>query len=92
MDRRTPSLGALTSGADAVALGGKTPTGLSSGQLRSWLGPTLYSRRRVVAQQRGAELGAGRDDHFGHKTLRVVGVRDDDADHPPVLVVEDLAE
>jgi hypothetical protein len=26
--------------------------------------------------------------HFGHKTLRVVAVRDD-ADQPPVLVVED---
>jgi hypothetical protein len=30
--------------------------------------------------------------HFGHKTLRVVGVRNDDADQPPVLVVEDMAE
>lgn len=30
--------------------------------------------------------------HFGHKTLRVVGKRDDDADQPPVLVVEDVAE
>jgi hypothetical protein len=29
-------------------------------------------------------LGAGR-------TLRVVDVRDDDADQPPVLVVEDVA-
>jgi hypothetical protein len=29
--------------------------------------------------------------HFGHKTLRVVGVRDDDVDQPPVLVVEDVA-
>ena len=26
--------------------------------------------------------------HFGHKTLRVVAVRDDDADSPPVLIVE----
>jgi hypothetical protein len=26
-----------------------------------------------------------------HKTLRVVAVRDDDADRPPVLVVEDMA-
>ena len=25
------------------------------------------------------------------RTLRVLGVRDDDADQPPVLVVEDLA-
>ena len=30
--------------------------------------------------------------HFGHSTVRVVGVRDDDADSPPVLVVEDLAQ
>jgi hypothetical protein len=30
--------------------------------------------------------------HLGHRTLRVVGVRDDDADQPPVLVVEDVAE
>jgi hypothetical protein len=29
--------------------------------------------------------------HFGHRTVRVVGVRDDDADQPPVLVVEDVA-
>jgi hypothetical protein len=29
--------------------------------------------------------------HFGHKTLRVVGRRDDDADQSPVLVVEDDA-
>jgi hypothetical protein len=30
--------------------------------------------------------------HFGHRTVRVVGVRDDDPDSPPVLVVEDLAQ
>jgi hypothetical protein len=31
--------------------------------------------------------------HFGHKMVRVVAVRDDDADSPPpVLVVEDLAQ
>jgi hypothetical protein len=28
---------------------------------------------------------------MGHKTLRVVGFRDDDAGQPPVLMVEDLA-
>jgi hypothetical protein len=26
---------------------------------------------------------------LGHRTLRVVGIRDDDADQPPVLVVEE---
>ena len=28
---------------------------------------------------------------LGHTTLRVVDVRDDDAEQPPVLVVEDVA-
>jgi hypothetical protein len=28
----------------------------------------------------------------GHRSLRVVAVRDDDADQPPALVVEDMAE
>jgi hypothetical protein len=30
--------------------------------------------------------------HLGRKTVVVVGRRDDDADRPPVLVVEDVAE
>jgi hypothetical protein len=29
---------------------------------------------------------------LGRKTLRVLDIRDDDADQPPVLVVEDLEE
>jgi hypothetical protein len=29
--------------------------------------------------------------HFGTRTLRVVGKRDDDGDQPPVLVVEDVS-
>jgi hypothetical protein len=28
---------------------------------------------------------------LGRRTLRVVGIRDDDADQPPVLIVEDVA-
>jgi hypothetical protein len=36
--------------------------------------------------------GPGETIHFGHKTLRVVGKRRDDADKPPVLVVEDVAD
>jgi hypothetical protein len=36
--------------------------------------------------------GPGETIHLGRRTLRVVGVRDDDADQPPVLVVEDVAE
>ena len=31
------------------------------------------------------------DDPAGAQTLRVARVRDDDADQPPVLVVEDVA-
>ena len=30
--------------------------------------------------------------HFGHWSVRVVCRRDDDADQPPVLVVEDAGE
>jgi hypothetical protein len=29
--------------------------------------------------------------HLGNRTLRVIGKRDDDADKPPVLIVEDTA-
>jgi hypothetical protein len=35
---------------------------------------------------------AGDTISLGRKTLRVVGIRDVDADHPPVLVVEDMVE
>jgi hypothetical protein len=28
--------------------------------------------------------------YLGRRTLRVLGIRDDDADQPPVLVVEDV--
>jgi hypothetical protein len=34
---------------------------------------------------------AGDSIYFGYKTLRVVGTQDDDADQPPVLIVEDMA-
>jgi hypothetical protein len=36
--------------------------------------------------------GAGDTTHLGRRTLRVVGRRDDEADAPPVLVVEDVTE
>jgi hypothetical protein len=35
--------------------------------------------------------GVGDTIHLGRRTLRVIGRRDDDADAPPVLVVEDEA-
>jgi hypothetical protein len=33
--------------------------------------------------------GAGDTIHLGKRTLRVIGKRDDDADQPPVLIVEE---
>jgi hypothetical protein len=46
--------------------------------------PTLTSALPNWSSGDAIPLGAG-------KTLRVVDVRDDDADEPPVLVVEDMA-
>lgn len=34
--------------------------------------------------------GVGDTIHLGKRTLRVIGKRDDDADQPPVLIVEGL--
>jgi len=36
------------------------------------------------------DWGEGDTIHLGRRVLRVVGKRDDDADQPPVLVVEDV--
>jgi hypothetical protein len=36
-----------------------------------------------------ANWKAGHEIHLGRRTLRVVAVRDEDADQPPVLVVEE---
>lgn len=48
------------------------------------------SRRRSRApSQTGAQATPF---PLGHTTLRVIRVRDEDADQPPVLVVEDVAE
>ena len=38
----------------------------------------------------GVPWKAGDTIAIGQRTLRVLGVRDDDADQPPALVVEDL--
>jgi hypothetical protein len=49
--------------------------------------------RSADVQEHRAELASGRHDPLGaDRTLRVLGVRDDDADQPPALVVEDLRE
>jgi hypothetical protein len=34
----------------------------------------------------------GHSIYLGDRTLRVVGVRDDDSDQPPVLLVEDVSQ
>ena len=48
-------------------------------------------RRPAHLPELDAQLAAGRQDLLtGERTLRVLGVRDDDADQPPALVVEDL--
>jgi hypothetical protein len=47
------------------------------------------TRRRSALRLR---TGARETIHLGRRTLRVVGVRDDDADRPPVLIVEDLTD
>jgi hypothetical protein len=46
--------------------------------------PPTY-RSTVLSWRRGDTIPLNAD-----RTLRVLGVRDDDADQPPVLVVEDL--
>ena len=48
--------------------------------------PPTY-RSAVTAWKQGDTIPLTRD-----RTLRVLGVRDDDADQPPVLVVEDLPQ
>ncbi|HET8653605.1 MAG TPA: hypothetical protein VFM13_13675 [Gaiellaceae bacterium] len=40
----------------------------------------------------GVTWKAGDRIPLGRRTLRVVGVRDDDEDEPPALVVEDLTQ
>jgi hypothetical protein len=46
--------------------------------------PPTY-RSTVLTWRQGDTIPLGAD-----RTLRVLGVRDDDADQPPVLVVEDM--
>jgi hypothetical protein len=58
MDSRTPSLGVSNEwGRCGGAWGQDAKTGLSSGQLRSWLGPTLYSRSRAPSLARWCRAG-----------------------------------
>jgi hypothetical protein len=46
----------------------------------------------VDVRDRRLQLREGDEIPLGRRTLRVVGIRDDDADQPPVLVVEDMTE
>jgi hypothetical protein len=48
--------------------------------------PPTY-RSSVLTWRQGDTIPVSRD-----RTLRVLGVRDEDADQPPVLVVEDMPE
>jgi hypothetical protein len=70
-----------------------------------WLAPSTIASRRVSAVEvdgtpaEPSTLSAavpnwrpGDAIYLGRRTLRVVGVRDDDADEPPVLIVEDAAQ
>jgi hypothetical protein len=45
---------------------------------------------RELAQRPERDVEPGDTIAIGRRTLRVLGVRDDDADQPPALVVEDL--
>jgi hypothetical protein len=64
-----------------------------------WLDSSSSSRRRTacpLSRRRSARRvpnwGIGDRIYLGERTLQVVGRRDEDADQPPVLVVEDVAE
>ena len=46
--------------------------------------------RAANALSGGAQLEAGRHHSDRRRTLRVVGIRDDEGDQPPVLVVEQM--
>jgi hypothetical protein len=48
--------------------------------------PPTY-RTTVLRWRQGDTIPLGRD-----RTLRVLGVRDEDADQPPVLIVEDMPD
>ena len=54
--------------------------------------PGRHTRRPAHRQGGSPNWRAGDTITVGHRSLRVVAVRDDDADQPPALVVEDMAE
>jgi hypothetical protein len=49
-------------------------------------------RRAADAHERRPELAFGGHDPPRPQVAAVVGIRDDDADEPPVLIVEHLAK
>jgi hypothetical protein len=51
---------------------------------------TAHSSTRPRSKRPGVSWKAGDTIAIGRRTLRVLGVRLDDADQPPALVVEDL--
>src|SRR5215213_9219100 len=65
---------------------------------RSWMAGFLFRLEKetarsgtVDAECGGPKLATGDPICLGRRTLRVVAVRDEDADQPPVLVVEDVS-
>jgi hypothetical protein len=60
-------------------------------QPRSPLSDTPRACDILAAAVRSQPKGGRPAIHLGRRTLRVVGVRDDDADEPPVLIVADVA-
>jgi hypothetical protein len=64
------------------------------GRLDAWLSFQVETTEGVPAEPPTLSaavpnLDAGDTIHLGKRTLRVVGKRDDQADQPPVLVVEE---
>jgi hypothetical protein len=57
----------------------------------SWRPRTVF-RRAADAHERRPELAFGGHDPPRPQVAAVVGIRDDDADEPPVLIVEHLAK
>jgi hypothetical protein len=62
---------------------------------RGWLASRMAAKRscRLFSRRRGLSFSSpassGDTIPLGRRTLRVVDVRDDETDQPPVLVVED---
>ena len=68
----------------------KTLDDITFDELRKTVNRTACIVAPELAQRPERDVEPRRHDRIGRRTLRVLGVRDDDADQPPALVVEDL--